>query len=754
MSEQDSTLQESGFKATRNGDTLDLYIYDAIWTYGVTAAAVVDALDENKDAARIHVFVNSPGGSVFDALAIYNALVRHPANVVMEVDGLAASAASFIVMAGDERRIAENALMMIHNPMGCACGTSADMRQMATVLDAIKQTIVNTYAARSGADAKEIASLMDAETWFTGEQAKVAGFADTVTPAKANVPVHDVSNVFKNAPTATARPFRATPPKWAESANAYTATQIAAIADLCKQIHHIHNIASGAIPENHSTTKENPMSKESTPAPQEPTNNVTPPAAPVAPQSPAPATPPAAQPQNQAVSDAIAEMRAEAARIAKLKNLFNGKYPEIEADAIANGWSFERAEHAKLKAEVEELRNARPAGPGIHVPSNDINPAAIEAALCVTVGMKEDRVAKSYAAPVMEAAHKLRGISLRRLFEDTIRMAGMSPPMMWGNDSIRMAFSANSRISNSTGFSTISLPGILGNVANKVLLDAYTAYPGIATQLAGEANAPDFKAFSSYRLTMTGEFEEVAPTGELKHASLGEESYSNQLKTRGKMIMLNREMIINDDLGAFLQIPRMLGRQAAEALEKAFFTIFMSNTGNFFHATHKNLNTSCALGVEGLTTAAAKFMNQTDSNGMPVMVRPSILLVPVSLDVQARQLFNDTEITVVVDKPKTADATGSTKKVEMSNPHRGLYRPFSSPWLENSSMTNNSTTTWYLLADPMDVPAVQIAYLNGQRTPTIEQGEADFDTLGMGWRAYFDFGVAYQDWRAASKQTA
>jgi hypothetical protein len=213
-------------------------------------------------------------------------------------------------------------------------------------------------------------------------------------------------------------------------------------------------------------------------------------------------------------------------------------------------------------------------------------------------------------------------------------------------------------------------------------------------------------------------------------------------------------MIINDDLGAFLQIPRMLGRQAAEALEKAFFTIFMSNTGNFFHATHKNLNTNCALGVDGLTTAAAKFMNQTDSNGMPVMVRPSILLVPVSLDVQARQLFNDTEITVVVDKPKTSDATGSTKKVEMSNPHRGLYRPFSSPWLENSSMTNNSTTTWYLLADPMDVPAIQIAYLNGQRTPTIEQGEADFDQLGMGWRAYFDFGVAYQDWRAASKQTA
>jgi ATP-dependent Clp endopeptidase proteolytic subunit ClpP len=749
---QDSTLQETGFKATRNGDALDLYIYDAIWPLGVTAAAVIDALDANKDAKKVHCFVNSPGGSVFEGLAIYNAMVRHPANVVMEVDGLAASAASLVVMAGDERRIAENAAMMIHNPMTCACGTSEDMRKTATMLDMIKQAIVGTYAARSGEDAATIAKMMDEETWFVGQQANDAGFADTVVPAKSNVPQHDVENLYKNAPQTKASQPSSKKPAWADSANSYTPAQIAAIADLCATI---TNSAAGVPGDATTPTKGSNMPNATpAPAPQEPTNNVTPPVAPVAPINAQPAPQPPAQPQNQSAADAVAEIRAEYARVSKIRNLFNGQYPAVEADAIENGWSFERAEHAKVKAELEDLRAQRPQGPGIHVAPTDINPTAIEAALCVTVGMKEDRVQKHYKPEVMDAANKLRGISLRRLFEDTIRSAGMSPPMMWGNDAIRMAFQASSRITNSTGFTTVSLPGILGNVANKVLLDAYTAYPGIATQLSGEANAPDFKAFSSYRLTMTGEFEEISAAGELKHAGLGEESYSNQLKTRGKMIMLTREMIINDDLGAFLQIPRMLGRQAAEALEKVFFTIFMTNTGNFFHATHKNLTATCPLGVDGLTTAAAKFMNQTDSNGMPVMVRPSILLAPVSLDVQARQLFNDTEITVVVDKPKTADASGSTKKVEMSNPHRGLYRPFSSPWLENSSMTNYSTSTWYLLANPADVPAIQIAYLNGQRTPTIEQGEADFDSLGMGWRAYFDFGVAYQDWRAASKQTA
>lgn len=158
-------------------------IYDEIGYYGVTAAdfaAEVSALDVDTIDLRL----NSPGGEVFDGIAIHNALKNHPATVNVTVDGLAASAASFIAMAGDRIVMGRGSQMMIHNAHGMCIGEAKDMRQLADQLDRIGDTIAGFYAERAGGDVAEWRERMAAETWYSGEEAVAAGLADEYVKPK------------------------------------------------------------------------------------------------------------------------------------------------------------------------------------------------------------------------------------------------------------------------------------------------------------------------------------------------------------------------------------------------------------------------------------------------------------------------------------------------------------------------------------------------------------------------------------------
>jgi ATP-dependent Clp protease protease subunit len=182
-------------------DEATVYLYDEVSWWGVNPA------DFSKDLAAItaptiHLRVNSPGGAVFDGMAIYNALNGHPAKIIAHVDGLAASIASLIVMAGDEIRIAENARLMIHEPWSIVIGGAQDLRDEAEFLDSMNATIAATYVARTGAAEAQVLEWMAAETWFTAAEAKEAGFVDEVEPLKTGakaLKVFDLS-VFPNAP--------------------------------------------------------------------------------------------------------------------------------------------------------------------------------------------------------------------------------------------------------------------------------------------------------------------------------------------------------------------------------------------------------------------------------------------------------------------------------------------------------------------------------------------------------------------------
>jgi ATP-dependent Clp endopeptidase proteolytic subunit ClpP len=161
-----------------------VHIYDEIGYWGITASDFVRELSA-LNVTEIDLHLNSPGGEIFDGIAICNALRSHPATVTTYVDGLAASIASVIAMAGDRIVMAPNSQLMIHDGSGLCIGNAADMRQMAELLDRQSNNIAEVYAARAGGTVEDWRALMEAETWYTAEEAVTAGLADEVASARS-----------------------------------------------------------------------------------------------------------------------------------------------------------------------------------------------------------------------------------------------------------------------------------------------------------------------------------------------------------------------------------------------------------------------------------------------------------------------------------------------------------------------------------------------------------------------------------------
>ncbi|GAA4648717.1 hypothetical protein GCM10023116_09880 [Kistimonas scapharcae] len=183
----------------------ELMIYDVIGDWaGLSARQLVDTL-KTIDIDAITVRINSPGGSVFDGIAIYNALRYHPANITVRIEGLAASIASVIAMAGDTVQMAENALFMIHNPFGWVSGEADDLRRTAGMLDKARDSIAMTYSERCGLPVAEIVTLMAEETWFTAAEAKEKGLIDSIDKPVQLAASFDLS-LFNHAPPVKMEP--------------------------------------------------------------------------------------------------------------------------------------------------------------------------------------------------------------------------------------------------------------------------------------------------------------------------------------------------------------------------------------------------------------------------------------------------------------------------------------------------------------------------------------------------------------------
>ncbi|MET4695007.1 head maturation protease, ClpP-related [Endozoicomonas lisbonensis] len=187
----------------QSGQPAELLIYDVIGDWaGLSARQLVNSLKE-IDASEINVRINSPGGSVFDGIAIYNSLRHHQAHIHVQIEGLAASIASVIAMAGDTIHMAENALLMIHNPFSWVGGDAEELRKMADMLDKTTDVIAMTYSNQCQQEQGIIKQWMDDETWFTAEEAEAQGLIDVIDKPVKMAASFDLSS-FMRPPEQTA----------------------------------------------------------------------------------------------------------------------------------------------------------------------------------------------------------------------------------------------------------------------------------------------------------------------------------------------------------------------------------------------------------------------------------------------------------------------------------------------------------------------------------------------------------------------
>jgi ATP-dependent Clp endopeptidase proteolytic subunit ClpP len=221
--------------AFEDNSTAVIDVYDVIGGWELNAQTF-KALLKTITAPKIQLNINSPGGSVFDAFAMFDDLRQHPAEVHVRVTGLAASAASLLAMAGDTIEIADNGFLMIHNAWNVAVGDKAEMTSQAKLLGQIDTRLAKTYAARTGQDVADIVEMMDSETWLDAEDATRLGFADEVGDvADAKNLAHDLSS-YSQVPGVLTRAARtaakAKPSTKAQPSTAGNADLVAALARL------------------------------------------------------------------------------------------------------------------------------------------------------------------------------------------------------------------------------------------------------------------------------------------------------------------------------------------------------------------------------------------------------------------------------------------------------------------------------------------------------------------------------------------
>lgn len=196
------------FRVESKNEVAEMNIYDEIGYFGVSAAQFRKELDSLKDAKSINLKINSPGGDVFDGIAIFNDLLSHPAKINVKVTGLAASAASIIAMAGDTVEIADNGFIMIHNAWAVAMGDKNVMNDLADRLDLIDEALSRTYADRTGNTLRNIKQWMNDEKWFNAKEAKEYGFVTQISDAEKMNALFDLS-VYNHVPALLKRQIEA-----------------------------------------------------------------------------------------------------------------------------------------------------------------------------------------------------------------------------------------------------------------------------------------------------------------------------------------------------------------------------------------------------------------------------------------------------------------------------------------------------------------------------------------------------------------
>jgi len=650
---------------------------------GFTSADVVTALASME--GDITVRLNSGGGIAMEGSAIYNALKRYPGKVTVKIDAIAASAASVIAMAGDEIEMPLGSMMMIHEPSGVTMGPADEHRRTAGVLDTMTGVYAELYADRTGIPEAEIRNMMKAETWLSPEDAKAKGFATATTDSGAHITADQSIDylTYNHAPDylkalAADRRAQALP----MVAMAITATL---------------NPPKG----NEMTdTVENAQAVEEI----------------VAVEVTASAKP--KRDQSKQIMEVCAAARMSAADTLKVINDSGGDL--IKAQAIVIG---------KL---ADDPVLGGPASITGHVVADgrDRMKMGMEKALLAKAGLEGGERNEFSSLTLREAGREFllsSGFDRTKL-RDSMQIAGMA----LGMRGFTMAGQ----------HSTSDFAEVLANVAYKSMLRGFEESGETFQQWTRTGSLSDFKTAKRIDTGMFPALAEVIEGAEYSHATMTDRGVSVSLATYGKMFSITRQAIINDDLNAFTNIPRKMGRAASRTVGNLVYAkltappVWSDSVAFWDAASHGNLG-SGALTSAALDLGRAAMARQTDPDDHAtggLNITPAFLIVPTSI------------------RGKALAAMESEFEVSGSDKRSPNYARNMATVVSDARLDTASTAVWYLAADPNMYDTIEVSYLDGNSNPVLEQQDG-WNVDGVEFKVRLDAGVTTLDYRGLYKST-
>jgi len=696
------------------GAVAELMIYGPIGDYfwdGVNATEMVRQISA-IDASEIVVRINSDGGVVTDGIAIYNALKQHRANVSVIVDGIAASIASLIVMAGNTVSMHENTLLMLHAPIGGCFGNAAAMRSQAELLDVYAAAMQVSYIARAGERSAEIQQMLTdgADHYFTAAEAAEFGFVDEVisaSPAPADTEsaaaallsyVTAIATATGNARNALHQFIQAatTPAAFASLREGHQRAVLAHIEEpeMNKQCHLIL-ASAGAVGGAGG-------------------------AAPAA--APAPAT---AQPTAETRDGVIAAISQRNASMREVFAQFRdiGGVRELESECLANAsMSIEHAQARLLSVVGAGAVPLNANTSNVQVGETDEEKRIDRAAQGV---LARAGVLTGQAAEAARQGNPAARQSLIALAEESLIRAGVNTRSM-SRDQIAGHVLAQQ--------STSDFPLLLENTLHKMLLAAYRLQAYTWERFCATGTLSDYRPHNRYHLGSFTSLEAVNEAGEYKTGIMSDGAKESiQGSRKGRILQITPEVLVNDDLGAFTRPTQALGQAAGRTIENDVYALYALNGGNgptmsdgnpLFHAAHGNIAAVAGVpSVAAIDAMRQQMALQMDAGGEDFLdIIPQSWLGPLSLGSTAR----------VVNAMEFDDEAQKNQK--RPNAVRGLFADV----IDTPRLTGPA---WYMLADRNIEPVFEVAFLDGVQTPTLEQ-EINFRTDGIAWKVVHRYGVA------------
>ena len=413
-----------------------------------------------------------------------------------------------------------------------------------------------------------------------------------------------------------------------------------------------------------------------------------------------------------------AAQTAERERVASLITACKG-HEDILAQAVKEGWTAEKAELACLKAEKEEAEKAkkqaaieasRPGAPAIiNLQASASHDAkTVVAAACMGAAMKDKDLEAQCKGVDLDAAHDLRITRLSDIF------AAFGIQYRPGdNESMEKALRA--------AFSNANIPNVLSNIAHKFVMAGFGAVGDDWRKVSRAVSVVDFKEVKGVRLVMGGVLKPLGKGGELQHVDLSDDGRALKAATKGSIVGITREDLINDDLSVLSLVPERFGQMSGRTINKDVFGKISTTDSDY------GANTSGALSLDTLAAAYAMAMTIKDGQGDPLGPLPDKILCAPSSFLLAKGIYQSEHI-----------VNGSGKSAR-DNVMRNMLEPVTSPYL--------SGTTYWLFNSTF--PLVDVAFLNGRQTPVIETADVDFTQLGIQMRCYYDYGPSKGETKAA-----